>query len=274
VSEPATYVYCLVQSENAPSVKGAPGGMPGGGRPRVLPIGRGIWAIVADAPLERFSGEQFQRELQDIEGVSRLALAHASMIEFFFQRSPVIPLKLFTLFSQDDRARRHLAGRGSKVRTLFARLRGFEEWGVRITASPMRSSQGASGSGAVPAFTNAVSGRHYLEVKKRMKDENGAPSSATKKEVDAALIALAMLAASVRKENFPRPGRGRPFVAGASFLVKANRRAAWKKRVAQLAASLTAQGHRMEVSGPWPPYHFASAARQARRGVSLSKAGK
>ena len=77
----ATYVYCLVQSARTPSVKGAPEGIPAGGPPRVLPVDRGIWAIVADAPLERFSGEPFQQELQDIEAVSRYALAHAGMIE-------------------------------------------------------------------------------------------------------------------------------------------------------------------------------------------------
>jgi hypothetical protein len=250
VPEPATYVYCLVQSAREPSVKGAPGGMPGSGPARLLAVDRGIWAVVADAPLDRFSGDQLQQELQDIEAVSRHALAHASMIEFFFQHAPVIPIKLFTLFSQDERARRHLAGRGSKVRTMFARLRGLEEWGVRITAAnrpaPVR----------VPD-----SGRAYLEVKKRMNDDDGAPLPATKRDVSAALKALGTLAAKTRKEDFPPPGRGRPYVAGASFLVKAKRRAAWKKRVSQLTASLEKHGHRLEVSGPWPPYHFATETK-------------
>lgn len=230
--------------------------MPGAGPPRVLPVDRGIWAIVADAPLDRFSGEQFQADLQDIEAVSRHALAHASMVEFFFQRVPVIPLKLFTLFSQDERARTRLAGRGSTVRTLFARLRGLEEWGVRITASNRRDHVGKE---SAPA-----SGRDYLEVKKRMNADNGAPSRGTKREVAAALAAIGKLAAKIRKEDFPTPARGLPYVAGASFLVKATRRAAWKKRVSQTAAALDKQGHRLEVSGPWPPYHFATQPKGSR----------
>jgi hypothetical protein len=217
----------------------------------VLLIDRGIWAIVADAPLERFSGERLQDELQDIEAVSRHALAHASVIEFFFRRSPVIPLKLFTLFSHDERARRHLGGRRSKVRAMFARLRDLEEWGVRVT-----------GSTHAPQRTTGpiASGRDYLEVKKQMKDQEASPSRATKEQVTVALRPLKKLAAQIRKESFPPPGRGRPYVVGASFLVKAKRRAAWRKRVAQVAASLDAQGHRLEMSGPWPPYHFASGA--------------
>ena len=69
---------------------------------------------------------------------------------------------------------------------------------------------------------------------------------------------LGRLASKTRKETFPPPGRGRPYVAGASFLVKAKRRKAWRKQAARIAAALAAQGHRLEMSGPWPPYHFVS----------------
>ena len=96
-TDSASYVFCLVQGRRPPSLRGAPGGVPGSGRPRLIPIHTDMWAVVADAPLERFSGEQLRSDLQDIEAVSRHALAHASVIEFFFRRSPVIPLKLLTL---------------------------------------------------------------------------------------------------------------------------------------------------------------------------------
>ena len=260
MSEPATYVYCLIQSARAPSVKGAPEGMPGGGPARALSIDRGIWAIVADAPLERFSGERLQDELQDIEAVSRHALAHASVIEFFFRQSPVIPLKLFTLFSHDERVRRQLGSRGSKLRAMFARLRGLEEWGVRITASTHAPVRMKGSLAPVNRASTITSGRDYLEVKKKMKDQEGSPSPTTKAEVAGALRVLTKLAARMRKERFPPPGRGRPYVVGASFLVKAKRRGAWRTQLERLAVSLDAQGHRVEVSGPWPPYHFASGA--------------
>lgn len=251
----ATYVFCLVQADRAPSVRGAPEGMPGAGAPRALAVDRGLWAIVADAPLDRFSSGQLEQELQDLEAVSRYALAHAAVIEFFFERFPVIPLKLFTLFSQDERARRHLAGRKTQLRRLFAQLRGLEEWGVRVTASARAArSEQAAADEAMPA----ASGRGYLEVKKRLRDQGSAPPRAIVKDVNGALTSLSRLAAKMRKETFPPPGRGRPYVAGASFLVRATRRAQWKKQSARLAASLEKRGHRLEMNGPWPPYHFVS----------------
>jgi Gas vesicle synthesis protein GvpL/GvpF len=243
----ATYVYCLVHSAKAPSLRGVPHSVPGAGMPRLLPIDRDVWAVVANAPLERFAGEALQQELQDVEGISRHALAHASVIEFFFRRSSVIPLKLFTLFSTDEKAQGHVRRRLAPLKRMFASLRGLEEWGVRIIA-------GGTGEAAARA---PDSGRDYLRLKQRLHEDTSPPRS-TVRAVSGAISSLGRLASKTRKETLPLPGRGRPYVVGASFLVSANRRAAWKKQAARNAAMLAAQGHRLEMSGPWPPYHFVS----------------
>jgi hypothetical protein len=244
----ATYVYCLVQSGKAPSLRGVPASVPGAAVPRLVAVDRDVWAVVADAPLERFAGEQLHQDLQDVEAISRHALAHASVIEFFFRRAPVIPLKLFTLFSSDAKAQEHLRGRLALLRRMFAGLAGLEEWGVRIIA------------GEVEAESARMlrSGRDYLAVKKRLHEQTVAPSRATMRAANSALKSLGRLASRTRKDAFPPPGKGRPYVTGASFLVKAQRRGEWKKHAARLAAALAAEGHRLEMSGPWPPYHFVS----------------
>jgi hypothetical protein len=244
----ATYVYCLVQSAKAPSTRGVPGSVPGAGVPRVLAIDRDVWAVVADAPLERFTGEALQQELQDVEAISRHALAHASVIEFFFQRAPVIPLKLFTLFSTDEKTREHVRGRLAPLKRMFAALRGLEEWGVRIVAGDVEAESARA----------LDSGRDYLQVKKRLHDQTVAPSRAAMRAANDALKALGRIASKTRKEAFPPAGQGRPYVVGASFLVKAGKREAWRAYSAKLGAALAAQGHRLEMSGPWPPYHFVS----------------
>jgi hypothetical protein len=251
-----------VQSERPPSLRGVPDSVPGAGAPRVLPIDRGLWAVVADAPLDRFSSERLQEDLQDLEAVSRHALAHASVVEFFFRKAPVIPLQLFTLFSEDERARQQLASRGAALRKLFARLRGLEEWGVRIIADPSAVDVAASWRKTV-GESGPPSGRDYLRTKKRLLDQGAEPPKAAMKDVNAALKSLGRLAARVRRQPFPPagPGRNRPFVTGASFLVKAKKRAQWKKRVAELTTALATRGHRLEMSGPWPPYHFASPGK-------------
>jgi hypothetical protein len=245
----ATYVYCLVHSAKAPSVRGVPDSVPGAGVPRLLALDRDVWAVVADAPLERFAGEAIQQEMQDVESLSRHAFAHASVIEFFFRRAPaVIPLKLFTVFSSDESARAHVRGRLAPLKRMFTALRGLEEWGVRIIAGEVEE----EGVGTLD------SGRDYLQLKKRLHEHMGAPSRATVRAVNGGLRSLGRLASKTRKEMFPPPGRGRPYVLGASFLVKAKQRMAWKRQAAGIASALAVKGHRLEMNGPWPPYHFVS----------------
>jgi len=244
----ATYVFCILQSSRAPALRGAPEGVPGTGDLRVLPIDRDIWAVVADAPLDRFAGDQLQKDLQDVEAVARHALAHATVVEFFFRRASVIPLKLFTLFSSDDVARAQFRARLARLRRLLSTLRGKEEWGVRVVASDVERESART----------LASGRDYLQVKKRLLDETAAPPASVVRTVNGALRSLGTVAAQTRKVSFPPPGKGRPYVAGASFLVHAKKRQSWKARIQKTTAALAGDGHRLELSGPWPPYHFVS----------------
>lgn len=244
----ATYVFCLVQSARAPSLRGVPASVPGAGPPRIVSVDRDIWAVVADAPLAHFSGDELQRELQDVEAISRHALAHASLVEFFFRRAPVIPLKLFTLFSTDAAARADLQSRRRQLARMFAGVRGLEEWGVRIVAGQVQAESARS----------LASGRQYLAVKRQLHQQAIAPPRATVRALGGALAALGRIAAKTRKEAFPPPAKGRPYVAGASFLVKVQRRPQWKKALQTTTAALAAKGHHLDVSGPWPPYHFVS----------------
>jgi hypothetical protein len=244
----ATYVFCLVQSDKPPSLRGLRTSIPGAGPPRVFSVEKRLWAVVADAPLEKFSPESLEHDLQDVETVSRYALAHAEVIEFFFRKSTVIPLKLLTLFSTDERVRDHVRGVRARITRLFAQLRGFEEWGVRILVSEETRASAVT----------LPSGRDYLQTKKQLHDETVRPPQAGIRAARSALKTLGRFAAKVRSEAYPPAGPGRPYVTGASFLVKATRRSAWKREVSRVGADLVRQGHRLEVSGPWPPYHFAS----------------
>ena len=263
----ATYVFCVVQATRAPSLQGAPPSLPGAGPIRLLAIDRGLstptrlprwgprlWAVVCDAPLSHFSSDRIEGHLQDLEQISKFALAHASAIEFFFRRAPVVPLKLFTLFSSDERAVSDLRRRRDKLKRLLKQVQGREEWGVRVTIAPAPPASRAGSS--------VASGREYLETKKHQRDRKRTVPREASKTASSLFHALGKLASSVSRQAFPPAPKGRPLVAGASFLVPVGRRAAWRKRVAQASAALTKSGSQLDLTGPWPPYHFVTETRR------------
>ena len=215
----ATYVYCLVQSAKPPSARGVPASVPGAGAPRLLAIDRDVWAVVADAPLDRFAAEVLQQELQDVEAISRHALAHAVGHRVLLPpRAGHSAEIVHAVFQRRDGSRSTCAAGCTALKRMFAALRGLEEWGVRIFA----------GEAEAESARTVDSGRDYLQVKKRLHDQTAAPSRATVRAVNGA----AQVARANRIENaegsISSAGRGRPYVAGASFLVKAKRRNAWK----------------------------------------------
>lgn len=248
-ASPGAYVFCVVEAAEPPKVGRSLASMPGAGRPRVLPVARSIWIVVADAPLQAFSEQAVRRCLEDVDCVARCALGHEAVVDWFFRRWPVVPLKLFTIFSSDARVLAHLAGRTVEIRGLFKRVRGHQEWSARVLpGDPPRT--------AAPRAA-ATSGRDYLETKRGRHEGARECAARIAAEAVATFDDLSALAAEVRPREPALADRAPgPAAIEAAFLVPSGKVSAWKARARVLSAALARRGCRLEVSGPWPPYTF------------------
>ena len=81
MSQKATYVYCVIAAARRPRVSGKARGLAAMGSVRLLDVGPGLYAAVADAPLSRYGEAAINRGLGDLEWVSRAAVAHEAVIE-------------------------------------------------------------------------------------------------------------------------------------------------------------------------------------------------
>ena len=131
----AVYLYCVVSSARRPAVARAPEGLAGATRPEAHEAGRGLWVIVAEAPLAEYGPGNLEPKLQDLDWVAATAVAHEAVVEHFSRLSTatVIPAKLFTLFSSLDKAIADVASRRASIARVMKRIAGSEEWGVRVT---------------------------------------------------------------------------------------------------------------------------------------------
>ena len=115
-----TYVYCLVRSARRPSLRGVPAGMPGGQDVRILEIPRhhaGVrggddWLVVSTVPERGYGEAALEQGLQQLEWVAPRALAHEAVVEHFLPAPAVLPMQLFTMFTE-RRARRRARGRAT-----------------------------------------------------------------------------------------------------------------------------------------------------------------
>lgn len=249
-----TYVYCLVAAPRRPSLTRVPAGLTGLGRVRLLEAGRNEWLVVADAPLDRYGEDTINSRLSDLDWVARCAVAHEAVVESFINAPAVLPMKLFTIFTSDERALDHVRRDRQHIDAVLNRVKNHNEWGIRVVLDRSRG----PGAGKAPARKpQAPSGLGYLTRKKAQLDasaELAERARETVAELYDRLAAQARLAH--RRLASEMPVEGGPLLLDAAFLVPTSRTTRFKSMTAREARELARHGYSLKVSGPWPPYSF------------------
>jgi len=265
-----TYVYCLVAAEREPSLARVPKVIPGVGVVRLVPVqltanGRrassgpktkssrgGRWLVVASAPLDRFGESALNDKLSDLEWVSRAALAHEGVVESFAGTTSILPMKLFTIFGSDERARRSVEEDGRRIARLLTRLAKRDEWGVRVLLDRAKA---AALSARPPKAIRT--GAAYLAAKKARHDLAAELANHAQETINRLYQLLGEHAdASTRRAAGEWPVQGHSLLLDAAFLVPRSRSRAFRTLVARHARQLDTNGYVVDLTGPWPPYSF------------------
>jgi hypothetical protein len=256
MGEPTTYVYCAVRAGRRPTLKRGVRGLPAAGPPRLLDVGEPkLWLVVATVPAEEYGAAPIERRLKDLEWVSRCAIGHERVVEDAARSGPVVPMKLFTLFSSDERAVAHVGRARKKLARLFDLVAGREEWGVRVSVDE-RLAVRRRVQEAGPA--KAASGTSFLL---RKKAENHAARSVIEEAIgegERIFGELAGSAVDARRRTPAQSDTAIRVVLDAAFLVPATRARTFKKAVAALTKSRRGEEYDVTLTGPWPPYNFVS----------------
>jgi hypothetical protein len=251
----ATYVYCVVAAPKRPRLTGAPAGLPGTGPLRLLDMEPGRHVVVTDAPLSQYGEVAIRRGLSDLAWVSRAAVAHEAVVEAFIDATVVLPMKLFTLFTSDERAIAHLDGDRRRIDALVKRLANHHEWGVRLVLE--RPPRAAVPRSTVRAKPTRSSGVAYLTQKKAQRD------AAVERAKHARAIAADLYGrlsgrshAARRRPASELPVQGGPLLLDAAFLVPRSQSRAFTALARREQRALARRGYALTITGPWPPYTF------------------
>ncbi len=255
-SSSATYVYCVVKSEHAPKLSRVPKGLADAGKPRLLDAGDGYSLIAASAPLDQYDAAAIDAKLRDIDWVGARASEHEAVVEYAQSLGTVVPMKLFTLFSTDERAVDHVRKMKKTLDRVVARIAGCEEWGLRILFDEARAARAA----AEEARSKKVaSGKDFLLRKKALDDQRRSTGALAAERVDALYESLARTVKSAQRRAAPNRELAGRVLLDAVFLVAQPDVEKVKATVAASAEKLAADGFDITLSGPWPAYSFIGA---------------
>lgn len=248
MSETGSYLYAVGRDTTVDDLHERTG--VDGGAIRVVRDGD-LSAVVSTVGLEEFGEQALKRNLEDLDWLERVARSHDAVVADVARLGPTAPLRILTIYYDDDGVRRRLREQREELTESLERVTGRSEWGVKAyDASP------ASGT---PAPRAEESGAAYL---KRRRDENtrhteDAQAAAQLAERIHDLVRPLVVASRRLPPQDPRlSGRRETMTLNGTYLVDDDRATDLRELVAGLSAEHPQA--RIELHGPWPPYSFAT----------------
>lgn len=254
------YLYGIVAGDAPdppPELKGLEG------RPvRLLREGT-LAAPVSDVPLEDYADEALDARLADLAWVGERGLAHERVLDWFAEHGPVVPLSLFSLHRDEERARSRLAAEAERVVALLDSLRGRREWRVKLWRRDSVVSEHLEElSPTLKALREEIDssppGKRYLLQKKQ--------DAARVDELRRVSERVGQVVFTALRENADRgiviptprgaPQTGHVLLLDSAWLVEEGAFAEFQRRLGELAGEFQPHGFEFEFTGPWTPYHF------------------
>jgi hypothetical protein len=218
----------------------------------------GLAAVGSAVSLQEYRREALEEQLEDLERVSALARAHQRVLDDALAAGPVVPLRICTIYDSAERVRAMLEHERPALAAALRRLSGTAEWGVKAYASGVAPAAAAAAAPARPA-----SGIDYLARKREQRDAANAARGAADAVVGLVHECLSegAVGAVLSPAQDPRlSGEEREMLLNAAYLVPVARAEQFERLVAGLARRHAPDGLVLELTGPWPAYHFAGSA--------------
>jgi len=242
--------------------------------------GGGVEAIVHSslaALVEPVSAEELspgtstaQSELP--EWVVRRARRHEAVLAEAARHGAVVPARLYTLFSDARAVRLSLAAHEEKFLAALDRVRGREEWGLKLFCAEGRLRELQAADSQVrtleAALVEATPGHAYVLRKQRDARLAAVVAARIEEAIGDVIDVLELQSADLQPLRISLPLAAEPpsgvtMVLNLAALVDLAERPAFHSAVKRLARRWRGEGFTVEVSGPWPPFNFCSGEEEA-----------
>jgi hypothetical protein len=225
----------------------------------VAPVAaEGLTALTTAVPRAAFDVEPLRDHLNDLPWLERIAREHEAVLEEVLGATTVVPLRLCTIFEDAAGVQRMLEREHDAFLEALGRLEGRQEWGVKVLLDRDRSAPASDEAAQEDGLAYLARRRQQLAAR----EEARGVTAQLVDQVDGALRVVAVDAVRLPAQNRELSGHSGDMVLNAAYLVcdPAELRACAEL----LQQRYEAQGVRIELTGPWPPYNFVSSGAEAQ----------
>ncbi|BDM68797.1 gas vesicle protein [Streptomyces nigrescens] len=259
MTELISYAYAVARDADG-SLEAELSGLPGVADAPVRLVRTGddadVVVAVSAVPAADFDERALRAHLEDLDWLEAVARAHHRVIEALAARSTVLPLRLATVYVDDESVRLMLADRRRAFADRLTELAAQTEWGVKIYVDAA-----AAETPEEPPAEDVSPGRAYLSRRRaqrhaRQDAYRHAEEAARRVEDTARTYAVDQVRHRAQQGELAQgPGEN---VVNDAYLVP--QQDADDFRADVLRAGEGFPGVRVEVTGPWAPYSFAVPA--------------
>jgi Gas vesicle synthesis protein GvpL/GvpF len=226
----------------------------------------GLAALVRSVPRSEYGEEPLRRNLNDLAWLEQVARSHEAVLEQALATSTIVPLRLCTLYENEQSVRAMLERERDSLRGALELLAGREEWGVKVLVETERLSEAARAESGEPSLEGVGDGGAYMLRRRHERETRDLADALARQvadEIHARLADLAIDCVTRPPQNRELSGHEGEMILNAAYLVDSQRVGDLRATAAQLESEHADVGARVELTGPWPPYNFVPAGTAA-----------
>ena len=259
---PGIYLFCLIPALPLRSIAGT--GIDGEHLLFVKDVGD-VAAVLSEVDLDDFSGPVAKERMEDLAWVAPRALRHEEVVMGAMEHGPVLPVRFGTVFSSLTAVAEPLRQRQDVLEKYFQDTAGKQEWSLKVYVNLPRA-RARMTADRMAAEKEQLAGlspgkRYFLEQKIKGTVDKEVAAWLKEMEHDILIIAreASMGFSECRLQSREVTGREEEMFFHGALLMPERSVAALEGVMDAWNTSHESQGLQIEISGPWPPYHFTPA---------------
>jgi len=259
---PGIYLFCLTPAFPLPEIAGT--GIDGE-HPLFVEVIGDVAAVLSEVNLDDFSGPEAKEKLEDLAWVAPRALRHEEVVMAAKEHGSVLPVRFGTVFSSLTAAAEPLRQRRDVLEKFFRDTADKQEWTLKAYVN-LPQSRARMTAECMAAEKEQLAGlspgkRYFLEQKIKGAVDNATASwiKGIGEEIGKLAKETSVGFSECRLQSREVTGRDEEMFFHGALLVPDGSVAIMERVIDEWNKRHEAQGLQIELSGPWPPYHFAPA---------------
>jgi len=213
----------------------------------------GLTAVVSEVDLEEFGEAGLRRNLEDLGWLEEVARTHNEVVHAVATKAPTAPLRLATIYRDDDGVRARLEQWHDALQQTLSRVEGCMEWSVKaFTAARTEPSP-------APESTGGGAGTAYLMRRKAetaQREVAAEEAAALADEIHAVISQQVVASRRLPPQDRRLAHYEGTMTLNGAYLVDDTAVDDFRSAVQQLSAQHP--DSRLDLQGPWPPYSFTT----------------